>query len=614
MFCGTYRINEARSRRRTLALLVVLVLAVSLAACGTPSRRHGGGDGVPVEGGSVSFALPPSATPNWILPIGIPGYLATYNSAIQSTMYPSLYIYDKSGGELDLDEKASAALPPRFSADGRAVTITLKDDLSWSTGEAVTTRDVEFWFNLIKANKKEWGGYSEGRIPDDIVSFSTVSDRTFRLKLDKAYNQDWFTANQLTNITPLPQASWDKTSATGTVGDYDRDQAGASKVFDFLVGQAKQLATYDTNPLWKVVDGPFELRGFTMNGQVTLAKNPHYTGEDAAHLDTVTLRTFTSSAAEYNVLLAGGVDYGYVPTSDLGQKQKLRSLGYRIDPWRGWAITYIPYNFNNPELGDVFAQDYVRQAIQRTVDQRGIAHVIWRDTATPGYGPVPQGTGSKYLSPVQRKNPYPFDVGKAKNQLLSHGWRIGDDGVAFCAEPGDGRHRCGSGIEPGTRLSMDILSESGSNETDDTMQELKSSLSEVGIELTITERPLNSVLAATTPCEPDEASCGWQLSFFGTQGSWYYPADPSGEQIFATSGASNLGSYSDAKADRLVRETTLAGSGSAMPSYSAYLAKDLPVIWLPNPAYQVSAIDSALHGVSQDPMAGMHPQRWYRTK
>jgi peptide/nickel transport system substrate-binding protein len=51
-----------------------------------------------------------------------------------------------------------------------------------------------------------------------------------------------------------------------------------------------------------------------------------------------------------------------------------------------------------------------------------------------------------------------------------------------------------------------------------------------------------------------------------------------------------------------------------MLDYSALLAKDLPVIWLPNPPYQVSAIDTALHGVSQDPLAGLQPQRWFWTR
>ncbi|WP_020501537.1 peptide ABC transporter substrate-binding protein [Sciscionella marina] len=563
-----------------------------------------------VAGGSVSFALPPSATPNWILPIGVSGYGATYNSAIRNTLYPPLYLFDKtSNGTLGMDEKASAAQPPVYSPDGRTVSITLRN-LTWSDGKPVTARDVEFFYNLVKAGKKQWSIYSEGRIPDNVTGFETTGQRSFRLHLDKKYNQDWFTANQLSRLIPMPQAVWDKTSDNGPVGDFDRNPKTAEKVFDYLVGQGKQLGKFSTNPLFKVVDGPFAIQDFSTRGQVTLRRNPHYTGPDPAHLDTVRFQTFTSSAAEYNVLLAGGVDYGYVPTSDLGQRAKLEGLGYRITPWDGWAVSYIPYNFNNPALGTVFKQRYVREAIQRSVNQDGIADVIWRQAATKTYGPVPQGTASKYLSPRQQRNPYPFDPARAKRQLAQHGWRTGSDGVAYCADP----HACGPGIQKGTRLSMTVLSESGSDETTGMIQELKSSLSRIGVDLEISQRPLNSVLAATAQCKPADPSCGWQLSFFGTQGSWYYDADPSGERLFGTNGTSNLGSYSNPHADELIAETNESDDQFAMREYSAFLAEDLPVIWVPNPAYQVSAIDSALHGVTQDPLADLYPQRWYWTR
>jgi peptide/nickel transport system substrate-binding protein len=146
------------------------------------------------------------------------------------------------------------------------------------------------------------------------------------------------------------------------------------------------------------------------------------------------------------------------------------------------------------------------------------------------------------------------------------------------------------------------------------MQELKSSLSEVGIEMSINSQPLNTVLAKGTSCKPSEASCSWQLSYFGTQASWYFPANPSGEQLFATNASVNFGSYSDKRTDDLINASNRTNSGSAMLDYSAHLAEQLPVIWMPNPPYQVSAIDSALRGVVQDPLAGLQPQRWFWTR
>jgi peptide/nickel transport system substrate-binding protein len=51
-----------------------------------------------------------------------------------------------------------------------------------------------------------------------------------------------------------------------------------------------------------------------------------------------------------------------------------------------------------------------------------------------------------------------------------------------------------------------------------------------------------------------------------------------------------------------------------MQNYDAYVTKNLPVIWMPNPAYQVSAIRNNLRGVVQDPLANIQPQRWYLAK
>jgi peptide/nickel transport system substrate-binding protein len=584
-----------------------------LAGCAGVQANHGGGGNRQVEGGSVSFALPPSAQPNWIMPIETPGYTASYNAAIQQILYVPLYAYNGSSGTVGLDEAASAALPPVYSADGRTVTITLKN-LTWSTGKPMTSRDVELWYNLVRANKADWGAYSSGLIPDDITAFHTVDAHTFTLTLDKAYNDEWFTANQLSDITPIPQQSWDRTSADAPVGDADRTAGGAKQVFNYLVGQASDLGSYSTNPLWKVVDGPFTLTSFTASGQVTLSKNARYTGTDTSHIDSITFLTFTGAAAEYNVLRAGGVDYGYVPTSNLGQQSKLETQGYRVSAWNGWSITYVPYNFRNPALGKVFEQLYVRQAIQHAVDQPSISNVIWRGTAKPDYGPVPQENDATFLSPTQRRNPYPFDLNASRTLLAAHGWKAGGDGILACAAPGSGPNDCGAGIAAGTRLSMTILSESGSDETDGTMQELKSELSKIGVDLQVSEQPLNTVLSDSSNCTASGGDCAWQLSYFGTQGSWYFPADPTGEELFATGAGVNFGQYGDKRADALITASNLGNAPQTMLDYSALLAQQLPVIWLPNPPYQVSAIDSALHGVVQDPLANLQPQRWYWTR
>jgi peptide/nickel transport system substrate-binding protein len=596
-------------------LLVSACSGSSSSGSSSNSTGTGGGSssGAATAGGSASFALPPNATPNWIFPIGTPGHLASYNSSISAEMYLPLYNYDTSSGTLGLDESISAAQAPVYSNGDKTVTITLRN-LTWSNGKPVTSRDVQFWVNLVQADKAQWGAYSPGQLPDNVASFTIVSPSVFRLQLTHAYNPGWFTGNELSLITPLPQAAWDIESSGGPVGNYDLTTAGAKKVFAYLTGASGQLASYDSSPLWKVTDGQFSLQSWATGGTVVLAKSKTYNGAGPARLSTVTFLPFTSDEAEFNVLRSGGVDYGYIPITDLSQEKLLESEGYRVSPWVGWAISYIPYNFNNPAMGAVFKQLYVRQALQMAVDQKTIANDIWDGEAAVGYGPVPQVPVSSYLSSTQENNPYPYSLSAAKALLTSHGWTVPANGTATCTSPGSGASQCGPGVAGGAKLQFTVISESGSTETTNMMQELQSSFSQIGATLSVRQAPLNTVLNDSAICKPSQAACSWQMSFFGTQGSWYFPAYPSGEQLFSTSAGVNLGSYSSPAADSLISQTNLSGSPSTMQAYSAYLAKNLPVIWLPNPDYQVSAIKNTLHGVLQNPLASMNPQQWYLTR
>jgi peptide/nickel transport system substrate-binding protein len=608
------RSTPAAFAARGLAILgVAATLAVSACSSGSGSggsSASGATSGTATSGGTASFALPPDATPNWIFPIATPAHLASYNSTIQAEMWLPLYGYDSNSGTLAYDQSISAAEQPVYSDNDTTVTITLRD-LTWSNGKKLTSRDVQFWYNLVEANKTQWGAYSPGQIPDDIKSFTIVNPSTFKLQLSHSFNPGWFTANQLSEITPLPQAAWD--TEGGAVGNYDQTTAGAKKVFTYLTGASGSINSYDSSPLWKVTDGPFSLKSWNNNGTVVLAKSSTYKGAEAAKLDSVTFEPFTSDQAEFDSLRSGSIDYGYVPVSDLSQEKLLQAEGYKIEPWVGWAISYIPYNFNNPSMGPVFKQLYVRQALQEAVDQKTIVNQIWDGEATAGYGPVPQTPVSSFLSATQKNNPYPYNLANAKALLTSHGWTVPSGGTATCTKAGSGAGECGAGIAAGTKLAFTIISESGSTETTNMMEELQSSFSQMGASLSVKQAPLNTVLNDSAICKPSQAACSWQMSFFGTQGSWYFPAYPSGEQIFATSAGVNLGSYSDSQADKLIQDTNTSGSASAMQAYSAYLAQNLPVIWVPNPDYQVSAIKNTLGGVVQNPLATMNPQQWYLT-
>jgi peptide/nickel transport system substrate-binding protein len=581
--------------------------AVMLAGCSSGGSSNTGSSSSSSKD-SIDYALPANFTPNWILPVGAPGKLNTNNGSIAASLWEPLVAYDGSTGTVGWHKDASIASDVKFNSAGTEATITL-GDRHWSDGKPVTSRDVQFWYNLVTANKKNWGNYNEGQAPDNWTKLTVTDDTHFTIAFDKAYNTDWMLANELSLITPLPQHAWDKTSASGPVGDNDLTPSGAVQVWNYLNKAAGDISSYASNPLWKVVDGPYTVTKFTTAGNVTLTANKKYDGGEKAKITTVNLLPFTSADAEENAVRSGQVDYGYIQPTSLDQKQSFTAKGYEVEPWTGWAITYFPYNFNNPTMGPVFKQLYARQAIQKSVDQDSLVKAIFNGTATAGYGPIPQSTSSDFLSPEQKKNPYPFSNSAAKKLLTAHGWKAGSDGIMVCEDAGSGDSQCGEGVAAGTKFTMEVLAQSGSQVTDNELSALQSSFKDSGIGFTIKQAPVNTVLSQTPQCTPSEAICKWQLSYFGTAGSWYFAAYPTGDSLFQTGGGANFGNYSDAQADKLITATTQSNDSSAIQDYSALLAKQLPVIWLPEPDYQISVIKKGLTA-PQDPMANFHPARW----
>lgn len=604
------------NRRFLVALATLIATTLVLAACGS-SRQSATAPGKATD--TVTYAESSGASPNFIWPFMPANYLSSYNITLQRMMYRPLYFFGETG-EVSLNEADSMAQVPSYSSDGKTVTITLKS-YKWSNGESLTADDVLFWINMDKAERTQWGEYTPGFFPDNIVSASAPNPSTVVLHTDKPYNHNWFLYNELLQITPMPKA-WDITGP-GHQSDCAINQADCAAVWSYLTSQAKQEATFASNPLWSVVDGPWKLKSFSSDGHISLIPNRAFSGPVKPQLKQVNLAPFTSDAAEFNVLRSGKtLDVGYIPTQDITQPKPKGSppggagpnplRGYTLLPWPDYGFTYFLPNYTNTVDGALFYKLYFRQALESTVNQPALLTAAAKNYGLPEYGPVPTFPTSSVapLSPAEMHNSYPFSIANARKYLSDNGWKVVAGGTSTCARAGTGPGECGAGVKAGEKLSFSLIYSSGSESMTTTLESVKSNASRAGIQIALRPEAFDQVIQVALPCTGSGPTCTWQ---FAQWGGWGYGVDifPTGEFLFQTGGL-NGGGYSDPKMDRLIKQSITSNSPSAFTDYEQYAAKDLPVFYLPNYTTQLTEVASGLKGVPKNnPLGNFDPEYWH---
>jgi peptide/nickel transport system substrate-binding protein len=602
-------------RIRLLALASVTCVTLLAACSSSGSSPRGAAGATRINGGTATIALSASDSEfNFIFPL-----LNFENDSFANVIYSEYLMWRPlywfgSPGHVGVNNNESLADPPNVTISGGKTTATIQlKRYRWSDGTPLTARDVEFWINLLKADKTQFWGYEPSEFPDNLLSMTILSPSRFTLTFNHPYSAEWL-YNQLALIIPLPQHAWDKESPNGPVGNYDMSPGGAIAVDDFLLGQNKDLSTYATNPLWQVVDGPWKLTSYAPeNGDATYVRNLRFSGPATGSLHAIKIVSYPSDSAEFDYLLSNsGVDYGYVPFNDAAQVSRVEAHGYSVQPWPAWGINYVYLNYASSRSGKIFSQLYIRQAMQHLINQAGYISTFLQGYAYPTYGPVPLQPASDFVSPQQTQNPDPYNPAAATSLLHAHGW-LPVNGTDTCVRPGAGASQCGAGIPAGAKLSFPFLYTIGSIGDDEEVASLQSSFAQAGIRLTPSGSTFPTVTGEMTP-DCSQPTC-WQMSYIGE--AWLFiPGynEPDGAILFGSDGPSNLGSYSNPKADALIGQLGSEGI-TAFHAYENYLAGQLPGLWMPQADTQISAVNSRLRGVfPQDPLSNIYPEDWYFVK
>lgn len=256
------------------------------------------------------------------------------------------------------------------SDDGLTWTVTIRDDVSFTDGEALTAEDVAFTYNTVKAT-------------------SSVNDFTM---LDSAEAVDDTTV--LFHMT-TPYSIWPYTMAiVGIVPEHAYDSA-----------------TYGSNPIGS---GRYTLVQWDRGEQIILEANPDYYGE-APKMKKVTI-LFMEEDAAFLAVQAGQADLAYTSAVYADQSP----AGYSLLSCESVDNRGI----NLPTEGNPVTADLaVRRAINIGVDREEMIQNVLNGYGTPAYSVCDK------MPWYSKDSEAAFDPQEAERLLDEAGWKTGADGI-----------------------------------------------------------------------------------------------------------------------------------------------------------------------------------------
>jgi peptide/nickel transport system substrate-binding protein len=637
---------------RAIALCAIAVIAaLAVAACGSSGSNGSSGNsgknagsanvaasslgttlfgtlppnGTAATGGTIAMGQITGTTPTYIMPIINSENVTTGSISLVSNLYMPLYA-GPQGARPQTDYGLSAASQaPVPSNGGKTYTIHLKPGLKWSNGQPITSKDFLFFIDVLKAGLKSspanWGQYVPGEFPMSVVSTKLPNATTIVLNLNRAYNPGFFLNNQVqdtNNVYPMPSTAWNVDSAGGPhINDWATNPADALKIYNYLNKAGGSVATFASNPLWKVVSGPYKLKSFSAtNSSYVMVPNPNYGGTPKPAASEIDINTYTGFDAELNALKSGSIDImtGFDP-SQLGQVGALKEQGIDVFGGPSWGWFGGIYNFEDTtdHFDKIIVQPYARQALAYLTNQPAIITGIYKGAAVAAYTSIPSAPTSPYTPSDAVNPPYPYSPSKAVSLLKAHGWKVVPDGQSTCQKAGSGAGECGAGIPAGTPFKFvwanqpTSASTTGALESETLGSEAKHA---AGINIQFTTKTFNFLVSNYTNTSPANKKYvnDWGVNNYGGLFQDYYPT---ADGIWNHPGTGlNTGSANDPQGAKLIQQSVYGTNPKAVTNEASYWAKFPPVAFMPDQDYLL-AVNSKKVGSAPDGWMAMTQQQWF---
>jgi peptide/nickel transport system substrate-binding protein len=559
-----------KSRFRSWAAAGVGALALVLAGCGATTSSPGSSSIAPgLNNSSMQLLGGSQVEPNNWFPIAATANCSTVNGGVTGLMYMPLLWVSKTDA-INTSEGIASGLTA--SNNDTTYTITMNPKWHWSNGTPVTAQDVVFGWDIINASVQKGAPWETcgvgiggiGNTPPLITSVTAQGQYTVVIKTSKPIGADWFEHNALTQLIPIPKATWDK---------YPNNM---NQELSYI----ENVWNKPTDPKYQVIDGPYAFNSFVNNEYWSLVANPKFDGTPKPTIKKLVFLYDTSDANIFASLKKGQFAEAGIPSAYFNERNQLKKNYLIENAPPGFCFNYMVVNQSPTQspngIGAAFDQQYVREAMQLGIDQPAIVKDFYNNLAVPTYDPVPSQPPNQYYDPNITK--YTYNPAKGKQLLISHGWKD-VNGVM---------------TKGNLKLQFTWLVISGDTATDNIAQLIKADWAQEGIQATIKLLTFNQIIQ-----EASTTSTQWAAAWWG--GGWCYEPDyyPSGDGLLDE--PTYDGGYNNATMDKLINETvnakTPAQAKAAMDAYQVFASQNVPVLYIPS-ASGVEAVKPGLNGVN----------------
>ena len=397
---------------------ILLALSMTLAACG------GGSTPTTPTSALRILSAPGQPNPDLFNPFFNTNQGGDYGA--QGLLYEELYFTNLYTGQAS----AWLASSESYSSDLTQLTFKLRTDVKWSDGQAFSSADVKFTFDLMK----QYPALDQGSVWATLLkSVDAPDSSTVVFNLQHADSTALFRIGG--SVFIVPQHIWANVS-----------------------GDPAKFAN-DHNP---VGTGPYTLKSFTPD-LITYTANSHYWGIKP-QVQTIQIPSIKDNTTAITAMVKGQLDWagiGWSPDNDAAFTGKDSQHNHT---WFAASNTVMLYlNLRKAPFNNLLVRKAISAAINRSQLPQGVAQ--YAAVANPTGVIIP--TNTSWISSQYQSMSFENGQNKVDSYLTQAGFTKGSDGYYHDAS--------------GKVLSLPIDVVSGWNDWDQDVQFIVNDLNKAGI-------------------------------------------------------------------------------------------------------------------------------------